>query len=169
MDYEKKNKSVRCAAGVATPITQELKMPGSQSRKHTDKNLQLDYNANVSLPFPTSKRAGWTINEDPKMWGGARKKNGGERRRGWRGKQWSFFIFCPISPFIVFLTRSKFPSPRVLIRNDRLQRRQPIVKVNVMSDGRRRGHMWNVNLANKLNQTQSNHLCCTTGPILYFP
>ena len=59
--------------------------------------------------------------------------------------------------------------PSRAFRNDRLQRRQPIVKVNVMSDGRRRGHMWNVNLANKLNQTQSNHLCCTTGPILYFP
>ena len=32
-------------------------MRGSQSRKYTDKNLQLDCTRDVSFPFPMSKRA----------------------------------------------------------------------------------------------------------------
>ena len=59
--------------------------------------------------------------------------------------------------------------PSRAFRNVRLQRRLPIVKVNVMSDGRWRCHMRKVELANKLNQTQSNHFCWATGPSLYFP
>ena len=79
-----------------------------------------------------------------------------------------FHILPHPSPYSFSLSlAASFSS--LVFRNDRLQRRLPIVKVNVMSDGRRRCHMRNVELANKLNQAQSNRFCCATGPILYFP
>ena len=101
--------------------------------------------------------------------GRGEKKKWRRKKKGLERKAMIVFHILPHPSPYSFSHWLKVSFPSRAFRNDRLQRRQPIVKVNVMSDGRRRGHMWNVNLANKLNQTQSNHLCCTTGPILYFP
>ena len=79
------------------------------------------------------------------------------------------FSFLPHQSPYSFSHSLAVSFPSRAFRNVRLQRRLPIVKVNVMSDGRWRCHMRKVELANKLNQTQSNHFCWATGPSLYFP
>ncbi len=99
--------------------------------------------------------------------GEGRQKKMGEKEEGVGEESNDMIIVHFFAPPVPHSLAASFPSRA--FRNDGLQRRLPVVRINVMSDGRRRCHMRNVELANKLNQTQSNHLCCATGPISYFP
>lgn len=127
-------------------------MLGSQSRKHTDRNLQLNCKAFVSQ-FLSIFHEETSAPGASYKWGGVRKINGGERRESGQESNDRFLYFDPPVPLSYSFSHSLAVSfPSLTFRNDRLQRRLPIVKINVLSHGRLRCHMWNVGLANQLNQ-----------------
>ena len=147
-------------------------MPGSQSGKHTDKSHSQTATQTCPFHFPRASERAWgerAINGDRKMWGGVRKKKWTRKKKGSERKAMIVFHFLSYTSPYSFSHSLAASFPSRAFRNEGLQRKLPIVKVNVMPDGRQSCHMRNVELANKLNQTQSNHLCCATGPILSFP
>ena len=142
--------NVRCAGHTNILAVENARQP--KQKAHRPKlTVTLQHRRFLSISHEQTSAPGVSY-----KWGDV----GRDKKKKWRRKRGSgeesnnrFTFFAPPVP-LSFLHSLELSFPLCAFSNNRLQHGLPIVKINVMSDGRRRCHMWNVGLANKVNQTQ---------------